>query len=503
MSTPAENNEDPAFVELLGITKQFGGVRALDHVDFKIAHGEVHCLVGENGSGKSTLIKILSGIHHPDAGTIRLDGTVYRGLSPAVSQRHGIQIIYQDLSLFPNLTVAENVGFRRHLGSPFRSAGYGALERRAREVAERIKVQLPMKELVGNLPIAARQLVAICRALAAEARLVVMDEPTASLTHTEVDSLLQTIGELRSQDVATIFVSHRLEEVMSVAQRVTILRDGKRVGVFPAAQINSARLAELMTGQKFDHQLLGAGPVEPRPVLEVRGLTRWGEFEDVSFELRPGEILGLTGRLGSGRTELALALFGLNPPDHGEVRLNGNPIHLRNNRDAVRHGIGYVSEDRLSLGLVMPQSIEDNTILTIMRQLVGRFQLINTRVKQRTVTDWIDQLKIKARSPAQPVRELSGGNQQRVVLAKWLATKPRILILDSPTVGVDVGAKSGIYEIIKGLARQGLAILFISDEVEEVWHETHRIMVMREGKIVATYKPGQVTEGQLQEIIHA
>ena len=503
MPTPPSDEQEPAFVELLGITKQFGGVRALDHVDFKISHGEVHCLVGENGSGKSTLIKILSGIHHPDTGTIRLDGSLYRELSPAVSQRHGIQIIYQDLSLFPNLTVAENIGFRHHLGSPFRSAGYGAMEHRAREVAERIKVQLPMKELVGNLPIAARQLVAICRALAAEARLVVMDEPTASLTHTEVESLLETIGELRSQDVATIFVSHRLEEVMSVAQRVTILRDGKRVGVFPAAQITSARLAELMTGQKFDHQLLGSGPIEPPPILEVRGLTRLGEFEDVSFELRPGEILGLTGRLGSGRTELALALFGLTPPDRGEVRLNGSPIHLRNNRDAVRQGIAYVSEDRLSLGLVMPQSIEDNTILTIMRQLVGRFKLINTRAKQRTVAEWIEHLKIKARSPAQPVRELSGGNQQRVVLAKWLAIKPKILILDSPTVGVDVGAKSGIYEIIKGLARQGLAILFISDEVEEVWHETHRIMVMREGKLVASYIPGQVTEAQLQEIIHA
>jgi simple sugar transport system ATP-binding protein len=493
----------PAFIEMLGISKRFGGVRALHNVDFTIRPAEIHCLAGENGCGKSTLIKILAGVYAPDEGKIILDQQAHSHLSPAASQRAGVQIIYQDLSLFPNLSVAENIAFRHHVETPARLVRRREIVRQAREVMSRLGVDLPLEELVGRLPIATRQLVAICRALAAEARLVVMDEPTASLTHHEIDALLETVRGLKTHKIATVFVSHKLEEVMRIAERVTVLRDGNKVGTYPAGEINRYRLTELMTGQKFESSLKPAFSSQVAPILEVRGLTRRGHYEEVDLSLRPGEILGITGRLGSGRTELALSLFGMNPPDAGEIRIGGKPVRLRTNREAIRHGIGYVSEDRLSLGLVMPQSISDNIVVSVLRKLTGALGLIDSGRRRKTASRWIDELHVKTRAPDRPVQELSGGNQQRVVLAKWLATDPRILILDSPTVGVDVGAKVGIYQIADALAARGIAIIFITDEVEEVLHETHRIVVMLSGRITATFDPAKVTEQELREAISA
>jgi simple sugar transport system ATP-binding protein len=492
-----------AFIEMLGISKRFGGVRALSNVDFTIRPAEIHCLAGENGCGKSTLIKILAGVYAPDDGKIILDQQAHSHLSPAASQRAGIQIIYQDLSLFPNLSVAENIAFRHHVETPVRLVRWREIVRQAREVMSRLGVDLPLEEVVGRLPIATRQLVAICRALAAEARLVVMDEPTASLTHHEIDALLETVHGLKTHGIATVFVSHKLEEVMRIAERVTVLRDGNKVGTYPAREINRYRLTELMTGQKFESSLQSTFSSKVAPILEIHGLTRRGHYEEVDLSLRPGEILGITGRLGSGRTELALSLFGMNPPDAGEIRISGKPVLLRTNRAAIRHGIGYVSEDRLSLGLVMPQSIADNIVVSVLRKLTGALGLIDSGRRRKTVSRWIDELHVKTRAPDRPVQELSGGNQQRVVLAKWLATDPRILILDSPTVGVDVGAKVGIYQIVDALAARGIAIIFITDEVEEVLHQTHRILVMLSGRITATFDPAKVTEQELREAISA
>jgi simple sugar transport system ATP-binding protein len=488
---------------MLGISKRFGGVLALSNVDFTIRPAEIHCLTGENGCGKSTLIKILAGVYAPDDGKIILDQEIHSHLSPATSQRAGVQIIYQDLSLFPNLSVAENIVFRHHVETPVRLVRWRDIVRQAGEVVLRLAVDLPLEEVVGRLPIATRQLVAICRALAAEARLVVMDEPTASLTHHEIDSLLETVRGLKTHGIATVFVSHKLEEVMRIAERVTVLRDGNKVGTYPAGEINRYRLTELMTGQKFESSLKPAFSSEVAPVLEIRGLTRRGHYEKVDLFVRPGEILGITGRLGAGRTELALSLFGMNPPDAGEIRIGGKPVRLRTNRAAIRHGIGYVSEDRLSLGLVMPQSIADNIVISVLKKLKGALGLIDGGRRRKTVKRWIDELHVKTRTPDRPVQELSGGNQQRVVLAKWLATDPRILILDSPTVGVDVGAKVGIYQIVDALAARGIAIIFISDEVEEVLHQTHRILVMLSGRIIAAFDPAKVTEQELREAISA
>ena len=501
---PVAPQNAPDFIEMRGISKRFGGVRALTDVSFSIHSAEIHCLAGENGCGKSTLIKILSGVHAPDEGEILLEGKTHAHLSPAASQRFGVQIIYQDLSLFPNLSVAENVAFRHHVETPARLVNGQAMRHQAQAVMERLKVSLPLDELVGTLPIATRQLVAICRALAAQARLVVMDEPTASLTHQEVEALLATIHELKRQGIATVFVSHRLDEVMTIAERVTVLRDGRNLGTYWVRDIDRRRLGELITGHVYESSIKAPFSGKAAPALEVRGLTCTGQYAGIDFELHPGEILGLTGRLGSGRTELALSLFGMNPHDAGEIRVNGKPVHFRNNRDAIRQGIAYVSEDRLSLGLVMPQTIADNTVVSVLRRLVGALGLIDGARRAQTIERWIfKELRVKTNTADRPVQQLSGGNQQRVVLAKWLATNPRVLILDSPTVGVDIGAKAGIFQIVDGLAGRGLAILLISDEVDEVLHQSHRILVMRSGRIAGTYDPHRVSEHELREAIHA
>jgi simple sugar transport system ATP-binding protein len=500
---PAASEPVRTLIEMRGISKRFGGVHALMDVHFTIHAAEIHSLVGENGSGKSTLIKILSGVLAPDTGEIIVDQKAHAFLTPAASQRGGVQIIYQDLSLFPNLPVAENIAFQRHVGGPLRWADWAAMRRQAEAVIGRLGVSLPFDEVVGNLPIASRQLVAICRALAADARLVVMDEPTASLTHQEVEALLAIIRGLKAHGIATVFISHRLDEVMSIAERVTVLRDGRNVGTFPVREVNRNRLTELMTGHQLE---LGAkrtqSTLEP-PILEIRDLTRRGHYNNVNFALHPGEILGITGRLGSGRTELALSLFGMNPPNSGEILIDGKSIPLLKNRDSIRQGIAYVSEDRLSIGLVMPQSIADNIVVSVLDRIKGLLGFIDRRKRSATIDGWVNDLHIKTKTANRPVRELSGGNQQRVVLAKWLATNPRILILDSPTVGVDVGAKAGIYQIVDNLAARGLAIILITDEVEEALHQSHRILVMRSGSISAVYSPTQVTEAELRDAINA
>jgi simple sugar transport system ATP-binding protein len=503
-TSPLPKDETP-FIEMRGISKRFGGVRALVDVSFSIRAAEIHCLAGENGCGKSTLIKILSGVHAPDEGQIVLEGKPHSHLSPAASQRFGVQIIYQDLSLFPNLSVAENIAFGHHVQTPVRLADPKAMRKQAQAVMERLKISLPLEALVGALPIATRQLVAICRALVGEqARLIVMDEPTASLTHQEVDALLAIIHELKRQGIATVFVSHRLDEVMNIAERVTVLRDGRNLGTYWVRDLDRRRLGELITGHVFESSLKAPFSSNVDPMLEVSGLTRQGQYADVDLELRPGEIVGLIGRLGSGRTELALSLFGMNPPDAGAIRVNGKPVELRTNRQAIRQKIAYVSEDRLSLGLVMPQTIGDNTVVSVLDRLTGSLGLIDGTRRAQTIDRWIFQeLHVKTNTADRPVQQLSGGNQQRVVLSKWLATDPRVLILDSPTVGVDIGAKAGIFQVVDELAARGLAILLISDEVEEVLYQSHRILVMRSGQIVGTYDPQRVSEQELREVIYA
>ena len=493
----------PDFIELAGISKHFGGVAALSNVDLMIAAGEAHCLAGENGSGKSTLIKIISGVQRPDAGgQIIIDGKAHPHLTPAESTRLGIQVIYQDLSLFPDLTVAENIAFAQHLGR-VRLLNWRRIQATAQAAIERVGVELDPGARVGDLPIAQRQLVAICRALAADARLVIMDEPTSSLTRHEVETLLAITRELKRRGIAVVFVSHRLDEVLTIAERVTVLRDGVKLGTYDAAGMTGRRLGTLMTGHEYDYTPhvpdLSAAPA----VLAVRGLTRTGDYNDVSFDLHKGEVLGIIGRLGSGRTELALSLFGMRPAEAGTIAVEARPVVLDSNQAAIANGIAYVSEDRLSLGLVLEQPIGANIVLTTLRRLAGRLGLVRGQDRRREAAGWIDRLGIKAPNPDNPVSTLSGGNQQRVVIAKWLATQPRVLILDSPTVGVDINAKDGIYAIIRELAAEGMAVIMISDEVPEVLYHSHRILVMDRGRIASEHSPAAITADALQEAVDA
>jgi len=491
------------FLEMSGISKRFGGVHALRNVDLTLEVGEVHCLVGENGSGKSTLIKIISGVEEPERdGWIAISGKEYPKLNPVQSTHCGIQVIYQDLSLFPNLNVTENIAMAHHLGS-FRTVDWPAMRTTARAAMAKVGVELDPETKVSDLSIAGRQLVAICRALAADAKLLIMDEPTASLTRHEVDALIKLVSDLKRTGICIVFVSHRLDEVLEIAERVTVLRDGAKVGTFAADTIDHGKLSHLMTGKAFEYQAQARDLTASRVVLDVEGLGRDGDYQDVSFQLRAGEVVGLTGLLGSGRTELALSLFGMNPPDRGTIALEGRRIALSTNADAINVGIAYVSEDRLTLGLILDQSITANITLTMLERLASAFGLIGARARQTHVARWVAALGIKVSNPENAVKTLSGGNQQRVVLAKWMATNPRVLILDSPTVGVDISAKDGIYEIIQRLAREGVAVLMISDEIPEVLYHSHRVLVMREGRLTTNVRADNTSEDALRRAVNA
>ena len=491
------------FLDVHSISKHFGGVVALRDVDLSLRAGEVHCLVGENGSGKSTLIKIISGVLHPEpGGRIVIEGREYPHLNPVQSTACGIQVIYQDLSLFPNLTVAENIAIAGHLGPP-RLVNWRRLHLTAEAAMARIGASLDADARVEDLSIANRQLVAICRAMAADAKLVIMDEPTASLTRHEVDALVRLVADLKRAGICIVFVSHRLDEVMEIAERVTVLRDGAKVGEFPAREMDDKRLATLMTGKAFAYRTHATDFGKSQTVLAVSHLSRAGQYEDISFEIRAGEIVGLTGLLGSGRTELALSLFGMNRPTSGEIRVDGKLLALKTNAQAIEAGIAYVSEDRLNLGLVLEQPISSNILLTVLDKLPNRFGLVAEKTRQRVARKWIKDLAIRAPDPDNAVRTLSGGNQQRVVLAKWMATQPRLLILDSPTVGVDIAAKDGIYEVVRALAANGVAILLISDEVAEVFYHAHRVLVMRRGRLAGECVPHESSEAELQAVVDA
>ena len=500
----SSNPSPPPFLRLENIGKRFGGTVALNGVNWSVDAGEIHCLVGENGSGKSTLIKIVAGVHPPDkGGRIVVRGESFDHLSPYQAKKLGIQVIYQDLSLFPNLSVWENIAVDSELGAPFSLVRRKAMRRIARDMLESLGANLSLDAIVGRLPVSERQMVAICRGLATNAGILFLDEPTSSLTHHEVERLLQTAQRLKDLGIAIVFVSHRLEEVVAIAERVTVLRDGQKVATLPSREVDHHRLAELMTGSRIDHTLKERSPRRGEPVLEVRHASRQGEFSDISFSLHAGEVIGITGLMGAGRTELALALFGMTRIDSGEVLIDGKAHRLRSNADAISAGIAYVSEDRLLLGLNLRQSIADNAAITVLDRLGNGLGLVPASRRSEIASRWIDRLAIKAPNVEAAIHTLSGGNQQRVVLAKWLATNPKVLILDSPTAGVDIRNKQGIYEVIRKLAGEGVAIILISDEIPEVYFNADRVLVMREGRLASEFDPGAVSEASLAEAVFA
>lgn len=495
---------DPPAIRFRHVSKVFGGVRALDDVSFEVGRGEVHCLAGENGSGKSTLIKIITGVYQPEPGAeMEYFGSKETTVTPNEARNHGIAVIWQDLALFGEMTVAENIAFETLVGRRPRLVSYGTIAALARQALAKLGETLDLNARLNTLPIAQRQIVAIARALVGNARLIFMDEPTASLTQAETDKLLDVVRNLSRTGVAVVFVSHRLAELLEIANRVTVLRDGKLVGVYPPEGLTQSKLTELMTGKVFEKVVAAHDTAANTPILEVKNLTRAGQYENINLALRKGEVVGLTGLIGAGRTELAHTLFGMTKPEQGTVTLNGQQLTLASNRDAIAAGISYVSEDRLALGLIQPQSIADNLVMAVLYGITGRNGLIAMDARDQVVAQGIDNLAVKIGRPDDAISTLSGGNQQRVVLAKWLATKPKVLILDCPTVGVDVGARAGIYKIIRSLAAQGLAILLISDEVSEVHFNADRILHMAGGRIIAEYDPRRMSLQQLEEAVYA
>jgi simple sugar transport system ATP-binding protein len=490
------------YLSMRNINKRYAGVKALDAVDFEIYQGEIHCLVGENGSGKSTLIKIISGAVQPDEGAqIEINGKPLHGYQAIDAIHMGVEVIYQDLSLFPNLTVAENIALGEWISAGKQWVDWPEMQRIARQAMDRIEISLPLDDLVGDISIADQQLVAICRALTRDVRLLIMDEPTASLTRKEVDALFAVVKDLQSKDIATLFVSHKLDEVLQIAERVTVLRDGKKIGVYPSKELDDEKLTMLMVGRKLEYTPYSPALSQAQPLLEVRGLGKRGNFKDISFQVRPGEILGITGLLGSGRTELAMALFGVDPADEGEIIFEGRQVTIRSVQDAIRLGIACVPENRLLQGLVMPQAVDRNIVITIIDRLRSGIGLVNDRDIQKTADQWVKSLAIKIPALDAPVQTLSGGNQQRVVLSKWIATQPRLLILDGPTIGVDVAAKQAIHEIVRGLAAHGLGIILISDEVLEVFNNSNRVVVMHRGRQVAEFDTARATPDEITQRI--
>lgn len=477
------------------ISKAFPGVQALQDVDFTLAEGEVHALVGENGAGKSTLIKILAGVHRPDTGTITLDGHPIHARSPRDMMDAGLRVIYQELNLVPGLSVAENLFLGRE---PIRFGTRGivdwpAMYRQTEQILARFGLDIDPRARISRLGVAYQQIVEIAKAVSCDAQIIVMDEPTATLTQRETQKLLEIIRELKQQRVSIIYISHRLDEIRQIADRVTVLRDGRHIITAPTGQLPSDQIIRHMVGRSVDEFY----PKEELPrgdvLLEVDGLSRRGLCQNVSFQVHSGEILGLAGLVGSGRTEIAELLFGRRKADSGSIRVAGRRVRIRSPRHAVRYGIGLIPEDRKTDGLVLPMSVFDNATLAVLkRHSVGG--IVRRRRLARMVQQVTQQLRLKAASPAHQARNLSGGNQQKVVLAKWLLRDCRVYIFDEPTRGVDVGAKSEIYRLIEDLARRGAAVLMISSDMPEVLNMSDRILVVREGQIAGELQRGQASQ---------
>lgn len=492
-----------ALLKLTGIHKSFTGVQALRGVDFEVRAGEVHALLGENGAGKSTLIKIMSGIHKPERGELLFEGQPVELNSPREAQALGIDTIHQELSLYPELSVAENIFMghapTRRLG-PFNVLDWETMVRRAQEILADLEVHdLDVRRKVGTLNVGNRQRIEIAKALSLNAKLLIMDEPTAALTETDVEGLFRITRLLRDRGVGIIYISHKLSEVFALADRVTVLRDGQYIGTQEVAATNEHDLISMMVGRPIDTLFPKQEAEIGEVVLELKNLTREPHTRAVSLTLRAGEIVGLAGLVGSGRSETAQVVFGITPAKGGEIWVNGEPVTIRNPAQAVAHGIAYIPEDRGTQGLIRPMNIRENVSLAVLREVAsGGF--IDTGRETALAKDSIKRFNIRASGPEQTVGKLSGGNQQKVVVGKWLASNPKVLIIDEPTRGVDVGAKAEIHRLISLLAvERGLAILMISSELPEILGMSDRVLVMRGGRIVAEFARAEATQERVAE----
>ncbi len=480
-------------LEMTRITKSFPGVRALHEVSLDVRAGEVHALVGENGAGKSTLMRILGGVYQRDAGEILLRGRSVEIRSPLEARTHGISIIHQELNQVPTLSVSENIFLGREPQRVFGLVDREGMHARAGRLLQDLGLPIDPRRRLGTLAVAEQQLVEIAKALSVEAELVIMDEPTAALTVEETHRLFQFIRDLRARNVGVIYITHRLEEIFTIADRVTVLRDGQLVGTYAVSALTMDELIRLMVGRRLTEKFPKEAVPQGAPVLEVRGLTARGYFDDVTFVVHHGEILGIAGLIGSGKTEVAHAVFGAIPRDRGDISLDGQRVEIRSPADAIAHGIGLVTEDRKRLGLVLQMSVRANITLPMVRAL-GRALLIRRSEESDLVASAIRELDMAVTSPEQLVRSLSGGTQQKVVVAKWLETHARVLLLAEPTRGIDVGAKVEMYRLMMVLARRGVGIVMISSEMPEILGMSDRILVMHEGRITAEFPRESATQ---------
>jgi rhamnose transport system ATP-binding protein len=479
------------------IAKSFEGVRALKGVSFDLLGGEVHALIGENGAGKSTLIKIMTGAVIADSGTLSIDGQAVTQNSLSVARSLGVAAIYQQPSLFPHLTVAENIALALEEGGILRRVNWKARRERARVLIERAGSSIDSERLVSTLSMPEQQIVEIAKAIGANARILIMDEPTASLTDREVESLFKVIGELKSQDVGIIYISHRLEEISRIADRITVLRDGEAIATRNAREVDRSELIQLMVGRAVNAVFPKRSVKQGGVLLELRAISsRAAGVSNVSLEVHRGEILGVAGLVGSGRTQLAETIFGLTPADSGEITIGGKLVSVRSPAEAIEHGIGYVPEDRRKHGVILEMPIAANTSLANLKG-VSHAGLIDAAAEDKMAAQFVEQLRIKTPSTHVKAGTLSGGNQQKVALSRWLANEPKILILDEPTQGVDVGSKSEIHALMVELAERGLAIIMISSELPEILGMSDRIAVMRGGTLAGIISGEEATQEKI------
>ncbi|UJP09092.1 sugar ABC transporter ATP-binding protein [Microbacterium sp. KUDC0406] len=496
---PPAAESDPPVLALRGAVKTFGPVIALADGTIELRSGEIHALVGENGAGKSTLVKLLAGLYHPDGGDFLIEGDPVAFRSVADSKAAGVSVIYQEPTLFPDLTVAENIFIGRQ---PRGGAGLISRTRMradARELFETLGVPIDPDRIAEGLSIADQQIIEIAKAISLDARVLIMDEPTAALSGVEVERLFQVARSLRDRGAAILFISHRFDEVFALTDRITVMRDGRYIATHQTAEATVEGIVRQMVGRDVD-QLFPKTPAQIGDVvLSVQGLTRRGVFQDIDIDVRAGEIVGLAGLVGAGRTEVARAVFGIDEYDDGHVALDGVPLRRHDVQKAIDAGIGFVPEDRRRQGLVMDLSVSRNATLALRGRL-ARFGLIRGDRERRTAQEWTKRLQVKTGSMEYPVSTLSGGNQQKVVLAKWLSTEPRLLIIDEPTRGIDVGTKAEVHRLLSDLAGRGIAILMISSELPEVLGMADRVVVMHEGRVTATIDRDEATP---EAVMHA
>ncbi|HWK24155.1 MAG TPA: sugar ABC transporter ATP-binding protein [Ureibacillus sp.] len=481
-------------IQMSGISKAFNGNVVLENVQFELANGEIHALMGENGAGKSTMMKILSGIYTKDTGEIKVDGQAVQFKSPKDAEKLGINVIHQELNILPDLTVAQNL----FLGKELTYGKTGILknrqmEKEASQLLSKLGLDINPRTRTGDLSVGKQQIIEIAKAIASDAKYIVMDEPTAALTDREIETLFKTVNELKAKGISFVYISHRMEEIFAICDRITILRDGQYVGVRNIPETNFDEIVAMMVGRQLGERFPSRNSKIGETKLEVRNLTSNGVFKDISFKLRKGEVLGVAGLMGAGRTEVAQTLFGYRKTNSGEILIDGKKATIKSPIEALKNGIGFVTEDRKTQGLVLDFSIKENITLANLEKCSASGIMKNEK-ENKMVSKYIEDLKIRTSGPEQSAKSLSGGNQQKVVIAKWLGTEPEILILDEPTRGVDIGARKEIYHIINQLAEAGVAILMISSELPEVIGMADRVIVMREGKLTGEVMKEHMTQ---------